>query len=103
MSDYKQRAVNGTAWQRPFQIVIDNPLGETPRVSFLEEEILTVDGQTIRKGVPGINIGYTPDAVIDLLDPTTGLPLGQTMTHAQMYVAIWSLYRNLAAARDAGL
>lgn len=103
MSDYKARPVSGTAWQRACQIVIDNPLDAQPRVSFQEEEVMTIGGETIRKQVQGITIGYTPDSVIDLYDPTTGEALGSSMTHEQMYVAIWSLYRSLAAARDSGL
>jgi hypothetical protein len=36
-----------------------------------------------------------------LVNPETGEPLGQTMTHAQLYVALHSLYMHLAQERDA--
>ena len=44
-----------------------------------------------------------PAVTFPLLDPSTGNPVGPTLTHGQVYATLWSLYMALAAERDAAL
>lgn len=102
MSDYKETTVTGSQWQRCCAINIDNTYGQAPTVRLQEEQITNVNGELFKKPVGGLSVPFDLAAEIELLDPTTGLPLGATMTQGQIHVALWSLYMQAAAARDAG-
>jgi len=43
------------------------------------------------------------EAYDSLLDPTTGNPVGATISHGEVYAVLWSLYMALAAERDAAI
>lgn len=103
MSNYKESAVTGTAWQRCHQIVIDNPLGNTPVVRFDEEEVLTTStGQTVRRPVPGISLPFDPAKPFPLRNPVTGeLIPGAASTYGDAYVLLYSAYMAAAEERDA--
>lgn len=102
MPDYKETTASATQWQRCVSVNIQNTYGQTPQIYLQEEQITNVAGQLFNKPVGGINIQFDPNAVIDLLDPATGLPVGSSMTQAQIHVALWSLYMQSAKARDLG-
>jgi hypothetical protein len=88
--------------RRACQVVIDNPKVGAPRISFLEEIVRAFpDGTSEAVPVPGMTLEYDPALVVNLIDPTTGAPTGQTLTAQQMYVSLYSLYFQLAQARDA--
>ena len=103
MADYRETDVSGTQWQRCCAVHIQNPYGQTPQITLQEEQLTTVNGQLFQKGAGGINITFDPNEVINLLNPATGEALGTTMTHGQMYTALWSLYIAKADARDAAV
>lgn len=102
MSNYQDTPVSGNKWQRCCSVSISNEYQQTPRVFLQEEQITEVGGERFKKPVGGLSITFDPAAVINLLDPTTGASLGTTMTQGQIHVALWSLYMQAAAARDAG-
>jgi len=100
MANYKETNVNSAQWQRCKSITIRNEYMETP-IIYMQEEVITVANDTvISKLVPLIDFVFNPADVVELLNPTTGESLGQTMTFEQIYVALWSLYMSKAAARD---
>ena len=104
MPNYREVIGQASIRRRSFQVVIDNPLDNTPRVTFQEEEIITLpDGTVLHNNVTGVGEMYDPNGVIDLLDPATDLPMGQTMTQQQVFLALYSQYIALAKARDAGV
>ena len=102
MSDYKETAVNGTQWQRCCAINIQNDYGRTPRVTFGEEQITLVNGENFIQHLGPLNVNFDPSAVIELRNPADGTLLGASMTQGQIHVALWSLYMQMAAQRDAG-
>jgi hypothetical protein len=100
MPDYKQSALTGTAWQRCKTVVINNPLEGAKGVFFQEERVISLDGQNLKQPVDGCGKNFAADGSFPLLDPNTNVPLGVTMSHTELYVALYSLYMQTAAERD---
>lgn len=101
MPNYKQNAVTGETYQRANQVVVDNPLGGTPRISFLEQEVITLsDGRVILNQVPGCGIDFNAGDTFPLVDPATDLPTGESVTHADLQTMIYSLYKQLRTQAD---
>ena len=100
MPDYKQSALSGTEWQRCNVVVVTNPLGGAPRISFEEERVISVGGSVIKQGIGGCQKAFNPTGTFPLLDPSTNEPIGPSMTHAELYVALYSLYMQTAVERD---
>lgn len=101
MPNYNESTVAGTAWQRCHTVTIRNPLGGAPTIEFGEERVIALDGEDMRTWVAGCIKAFSPTGQFPLLDPETNLPTGQTMTHAGLYQALYSLYMQTAAERDA--
>ena len=105
MPDYKENILTGRVWTRCFQVVVDNPLGGQPRITFQEEKVYdvqTADGQQLHIPVPGCGAEFDPGSSFPLVHPVTGEPLGTSMSHQELQVALYSLYVATAAARDTG-
>lgn len=104
MPNYKETTISGTSWRRTKSVLIDNTYQKTPFLVFEEEDIFQVNNNYISKPtMPSdgrLAIDFNPEATIPLLDPSTGQPTGATMTHADLYVALNSLYMQLADLRD---
>jgi hypothetical protein len=104
MADYKDTTVEGTAYVRCPQFIGWNPYGGTPSISFAEEQVINLTGgQTIRQPASGFTAMLTPETAtneIPILDPTTGLPTGTSVTFAQVYGIMYSVYIQLAKERD---
>lgn len=101
MADYKETTVAGKQWQRCRYVMIDNPHQQVPQIRFKEEQVTTVGDQVFIQPVGDISFEFDPDAVIDLVNPSDGLPTGDQMTYQELYAAIWSLYISKATERDA--
>ena len=100
--DYRAAPIAGTRWRRANHIEAFNPFGGVRMIRFDEEDRTVLDtGESF--GEPA---GSVEQALVDpatcfaLRDPSTGQPTGQTMSHGELYVALWSLYIGLAEARD---
>ena len=100
MADYNQQSVSGTSWQRAYQILILNPLGQVPTVRYDEEQVINLNDEQIKQ--PVNTLGYTIDplGVITLRDPQTLQLTGQTIPVATVHQALFSDYINRAMARD---
>lgn len=103
MPDYKQSSVAGTSWQRCHTVTVHNQLGQTPRIEFQEEKVINIDGANIPQWVGGCTKDFSPTGSFPLLDPATNAPTSQTMSHGELYVALYSLYMQTALERDAAL
>ena len=101
MPDYKETTAPATQWQRCVAVNIDNAYGRTPTVILQEEQITNIGGELLHKPVGNLLVPFDPAATIELLDPATGAALGASMTQGQIHVALWSLYMQVAKARDA--
>lgn len=101
MPNYKQNAVTGETYQRANQVIVDNPLGGTPRISFLEQEVITLsDGRVIFNAVPGVGIDFHAEDTFPVVDPSTDIPTGAVATHADLQAMIYSLYKALRSQAD---
>ena len=106
MADYNETTVSGTSWQRAWQITIANTLGGPPLVRYDEEVVINFeDGKRLRQPAQSMGISYQvdPAAVIELRDPETLLPTGDTIPVALVHQALLSDYINRAEERDAAL
>lgn len=102
MPNYKQTDLNGSKWNRCYNIRIENFLGTPPRVAFSEETIFDIGGTNINKHNRELTLLVDdPNAEIVLRDTTTLEPTSQTMTLGQLYQAILSVYLKVAEERDA--
>ncbi len=107
MADYKQSTVSGSSFQRACDVIIRNPLNGAKTISFTEEKVFTVGGETFTAAVPnlfgGLQREFTPEnaATTFPLRDINGDPTGATATYTDVYLTLMSLYYALAAERDA--
>lgn len=101
MPDYKESTVAGTSWQRCHTVKINNPYDEQPFIEFLEEKVITLEGQSIKQWIGQCEKPFVPTDTFPLLDPVTNTPTGGTMTHGEFYAILYSLYMQTAQERDA--
>jgi hypothetical protein len=102
MANYKETTIAGSSYIRAKNVHFTN--GETEKnVIFVEEQIINLDGETIRKDAGEVYSEFTPDNAasdFSILNPETGEDSGQSMTFQDVYVALYSLYLHLANERD---
>lgn len=101
MADYKERAITGKSWQRCNCVTITNPRGGQPTVRMSEETVAVVDGDAFVHDAQGFEFPFNPAEVIKLRNPNNGKLNGATITGMEVYVALYSLYLQKAAERDA--
>ncbi len=100
---YQQVAVSANKARRAFRVQIDNPASAAPSVLYVEEDVLRLpDGSVQTLGMVGNVSAPLADMaqVINLIDPGTLLPTGQSTTVGAVYLALVSHYMALATARD---
>lgn len=103
MAEYREVYISGIRFQRPISFNLVNGYGETKRWSIAEQEVTIVSGEVKAiKPVDGVAADYDGDTVVTLYDPTTGVATGGTTTMQTIFVALWSLWYQLALERDAG-
>jgi hypothetical protein len=110
--NYKETSLAGTSWVRCQAIVITNPLAGTedndprtglpvgPTAHFTEEKVVTMEGADLRIPAGSCSKPFNPTDTITLLDPATGEPTGEIVTHAALYGILFSLYMQTAVERD---
>ena len=101
MADYNEQTVTGKSWQRCYAITVANPYAGTPSIVFSEEVLTLLGDKSHRTSLNSVSLHYDPEATVDLYDPATLEPTGQTMTHQEMYLALFGAYMTAAKARDA--
>ncbi len=103
MANYKQTNVSGTSYIRSNQVIVANPLSGTKAISFMEEQIVNLDGEQIVRQKGGIQEPFTNENVgeeFSLVNPETGDPLGSSASYQELYIMLHSLYLHLAGKRD---
>jgi hypothetical protein len=103
MGDFREAPIAGTRYVRCHRIVVNNSRGATPTMAFEEESVVIVGEQVIAspatQALPPCV--FNPADVIELLDPTTGAPLGRSVTELDVQVILFSAYmRQLKRGRD---
>jgi len=98
--NYREQEANGTEWRRCHQVHIYNALETVPHCRFDEETVVSVGGRQMAIPDGYITKDFDAAAGIALLDPQTGQPTGQSMTHEGLYQVLYSLYMQTATERD---
>lgn len=85
--------VAGESYVRCHQVVIDNRHGKTPVITFHRERVIGTDTGTLaRQPLSPKVMAFDPAASVPLVDPDTGTSTGQSMTHADVYAALYSAF-----------
>lgn len=100
MPNYKESDISGVAWQRCHTVSIQNSLELQKKIDFQEEQVIDISGKIYHEWVAGCSANFDPTASFDILDPQTNVATGQTMTHEDLYIALYSLYMQVASERD---
>lgn len=102
MSNYKQTEIVGSTYVRCPEFTVSNPLGETPKLMFREEEVLVLPSSKHFNPLPDVILeDFDPTVQIPLINPNTGESLERSITQAEVYVILHSAYIYYAKARDA--
>jgi len=100
--NYKQTTVSGDSWVRATRVVIENQLDGIPSINFVEEQVVNIGAEQIKRLVSNVCTSMTDQtATFPLVNPATGLATGTTASYGEIYVLLHSLYLDLAAKRDA--
>lgn len=104
MPQYQETTVGGSRYRRARRITIDDPPGKTASVSFQEVNVIDLGGGAplIEEPAGSCFMDFSGGAtVIPMYNPGTGNLTGTNTTVGDIYRALYSLYRFVAAARDA--
>lgn len=102
MANYKEKTVAGSEYVRCSEVRIFNPLGGVPTINFSEENVTTLSTKTLTEGGSGFVLAFDPSKTYPMLDPVTGDALGGSVTLAEVYAMIYSVYVGAAVERDNG-
>jgi hypothetical protein len=83
----------GESYVRCHQVVIDNALGRAPTLTFHRQRVIGSDaGAVSQQPLPPRLLAFDPAASVALVDPESGEDTGHTITHAEIYAAIYSAF-----------
>lgn len=102
MPNYKETEVVGSQYQRARLIQINNELNQTPFITFCEERVTVLPDKEFHEDVGQLTCSFDPVGEIVLINPETDEATGATISHAEFYAIVYSLYKQLAIERDAG-
>lgn len=104
MANYKEANLVGESYVRANSVNVTN--AESNKfILFNEERVINLEGgEILRKPFGSVSSSFTPENAnteFQVLNPGTGEPIdGATMTYADVYAALYSLYLHLATERD---
>jgi len=99
--NYKEETLSTTKWRRCHEVHIYNPTEGKRTIRFDEQDVVSAPDGAIAKYMGMITADYNAAESFPLLNPSTGAATGATMTHEQLYTALYSLYMKTATTRDA--
>lgn len=100
--DFRQSDVVGSQWRRSNHGEFNNPYGGQAWIRYdWEDRVVLADGQSIGTPAPStIRYFDNPGAELAILNPETGEPTGQIITHGALYAILWSLARESALLKE---
>lgn len=99
--EYSESTVTGNAYVRARKVIIDYKLDQLPVATFIRERVMTLGAETLKTPVANVSGVYDAEATIALRDPEDGTLTGDTMTQAQVFQALYSLFYQLSVEADA--
>lgn len=101
MPNYKQEELVGNKWLRCHSIFIENAYDGRKYVKFHEEEVLVLPNtDPFFQSTITLITEYNPNSVIQVINPYTLQPTGNTFTHNDLYLMLFSAYMDAALKRD---
>lgn len=82
--NYAESTVAGTSWKRVCRVAIENPLGATPSLMMVEEEVFVLGDKQVKNHIANLSCSY------DANDPDD----------VQLYTLLNAKYVKLRTARD---
>lgn len=101
MANYKETSINGTEYQRCYLLKIYNPIDGYKKAVFDENKVITIGDKKVITESYSCEKLFNPTSNISILDPVTGNPTGEQVTHQKLYEILYSLYIQTALERDA--
>ncbi len=98
--NYQESSISGIKWVRCNSVSITNPLSGTPKAYFTEESVVKIGSEQMLQPFGQCSAEFRADGSFPLLDPDTGRATGMTMSHQDLYKALYSLYMKTATDRD---
>ncbi len=100
MADYQAKEVTGHEWQRCYRVVVTNNRNSTPTITFEEQKVIVLPDREVIQNCDSCSASYDPTGAIEVRNPETGEKMGYTVTQAELYAIVYSLYIQTATARD---
>jgi hypothetical protein len=105
MANYVETEVTGNAYRRCRSILVTNNLGGSPRIEFIEQDVVILpDGESMSREAGSVSETFTAENAATeffIVDSATLEPTAQTATYWQVFGLLQSAYAHLAKARDA--
>lgn len=98
---YKQVSVTGQSYVRSYRVVVENKKDEVPSATFLEEESVLINGVERLQPVGQTTMYFNPTDTFPLINPLNGQLLGNSASHLDLQILLYSLYMDAASKRDA--
>jgi len=99
-SEYKATTVEGQKYNRAHTIIFFNPLDGMPSGEFQREDVIVIDGKKIKVPDKKVPIVFNPAKPIDIINPETGELTGSTVTMAELFAILYSLFVQEATVFD---
>lgn len=107
MTTYNQKTIDGESWERARRIVFENPLDSAKSVKFVEERVIRSGGRDIKEpiGLKEFKLTSAEDyeKTFNVIDPTTGVLTGETLSYGDLHQIIFSLYIQLKKEEDGSI
>lgn len=102
--NYRETTGSATSWRRASAVSITNPLNnvQNATITFTEEDVIQKGVNILTTPAGGITAQFSEVSSFNLLNPTTGAVVG-SMTPAELYAILYSLYIKVATDRDAAV
>ena len=103
MNEYNEKTALAKMYQRSNNMVFSNPYEGIKRVDVSEELITIIDGVAISRPARTLNEEFTVENAmteIPLIDLNTNEPTAETVTYAEVYRVLASIYFFLARKKD---
>lgn len=102
--NYQHSTVAGESWVRAKRIVIENELGKSPKIKFVEEKVVNTDnGDKFSKDKGVLDVNATDELMtemVEIKDPVTGEPTGESVSFGHIYTLLKSTYLHFSHLRD---
>jgi preprotein translocase subunit Sec63 len=92
MTVLTEETATGKTWIRTNKITIFNELDSDPYILWGIEKVIDIGGETIKKHLADLTVGFNPDQIVNIRNPETGELTGGMTTKGAIYALIYSAF-----------